>query len=104
MKHALATAAVLLAAALIPSSASAYLVKANIQCPKILEEDANPTFKLQNNWWVLGYISAMNRANATDNGEGVSSDEIYSMLLDYCVKHPDADIDEASQYLYDSMP
>jgi hypothetical protein len=103
MRFGLAVAGLLVAAALMPSPAAAYLVKANVQCPDVLKEDANPTFRLQNNWWVLGYISALNFANDTQSGEGVSSEDVYYMLLDFCEQHPEADIDEAGQYLYNIL-
>lgn len=101
MKLASLLAAGLIAATAAP--AAAYLVKGNVECPKVIEEDANATYRLQNNWWVLGYVSAMNRANDTSRGEGVDSDTIYSMLLDYCLANPDKDIDDASYDIYSNL-
>ena len=102
MKPGLVLAALLIGA-LLPSSASAYLVKANAKCPDVLKEDANATFRAQNHWWVLGYISALNFANNTRVGEGVDNDRVYSMMLDFCSQHPEGDLDDAGQYLYNAL-
>jgi hypothetical protein len=103
MKTGLAVVGLLAAWALTAPSASAYLVKGNVDCPDVLKEDANATYRLQNNWWVLGYVSALNYANDTSRGQGVDSDAIYGMLLEYCAGHPADDIDDASQHIYNTL-
>ena len=91
------------AACLLAMPASAYTVKANIDCPDVLKEDANPTFSAQNHWWVLGYITARNFEADADVGKGVDNDTIYQMLIEYCTNNPNDDIDDASIFIYESL-
>jgi hypothetical protein len=92
-----------LAIALTPVGAQAYTVKGSIECPEMMEEDANETFALANKFWLLGYLTGRNFENDTDVGRGMESDTIYSIALDFCRNNPSKDIDDAGIRVYDIL-
>lgn len=92
-----------LAIALTPVGAQAYTVIGGIQCPKMIEEDANESYKLANEFWLLGYLSGRNFENDIDVGKGFDSSTIYVMALDFCRNNPSKDIDDAAIRVYDIL-
>jgi hypothetical protein len=91
-----------LAALTLPVHAE-YTVKGSVECPGIVEEDANEHFRQYNRWWVLGYITGRNYAAEKDVGKGMDNDKIYEIALDFCKNNPNNDWDDASRHVYDLL-
>jgi len=91
------------AAGLLAAPAQAYTVKANVECTAVLKEDANATYRMANQWWVLGYLTARNYEADLDAGKGIDDEVIYQMLLEYCGANPGNDIDDASQAIFEAL-
>ncbi|MBT3930312.1 MAG: hypothetical protein HOK98_00445 [Rhodospirillaceae bacterium] len=86
--------------AFTPIDAHAYTVLGNVECPDVVKEDGNESFRLANQFWVLGYISARNYEDDTQVGSGVEDEVIYGMMLAYCKKNPSSDMDDAAIRVY----
>ncbi len=82
-------------------AAAEYLVKGSVPCPKLIEEDSNEKFRLANEWWILGYITARNFHTSGNKGDNLKGEVFYSYALNYCHNNPDRDLDDASIELYD---
>lgn len=85
---------------LAPTDAHAYTVKGSVECPGVIKEDANESFRLANQFWLLGYITARNYNDDEEVGSGVDDDVIYGMMLAYCKKNSSSDIDDAAVRIY----
>lgn len=97
--------AICLAAVLaVPGAASAYTAKGIVECPKLLEEDANPEFRQMNKFWLLGYITARNYEADADAGAETDNEALYLLALDYCRANPEGDLDDAAIEVYDTLP
>lgn len=93
----------LAAAVLLAGPAQAYTVKANVECTAVLKEDANATYRMANQWWVLGYLTARNYDADLNAGKGIDDEVIYQMLLDYCGQNRENDIDDAAQAIFEAL-
>ena len=91
-----------LVALTLPAHAE-YTVKGSVECPGIVEEDANEHFRQYNRWWVLGYFTGRNYAADKDVGKGMDNDKIYEIALDFCKNNPNNDWDDASRHVYELL-
>jgi hypothetical protein len=66
----------LAAAGILAGQAQAYTVKANVECTAVLQEDANATYRMANQWWVLGYLTARNYESDLNAGKGIDDEVI----------------------------
>ena len=90
-------------AALTAAPAAAYTAISAVECPDILREDADPTYREMNKWWLMGYITGRNYAADGVVGRGVDNGSIYNMALEYCRENPGSDWDDAAVYIYDAL-
>jgi hypothetical protein len=77
-----------------------YTIKGSVECPDIIREDSNEDFRLANQWWLLGYITARNYEDDADIGLNTEDDKIYALGLDYCRRNPGSDWDDAAIQTY----
>jgi len=87
----------------ISSPAAAYIIKGNVQCSDIVEEDAHEYYREYNKWWLMGYVTARNYAASQNVGITLESDVIYTMALDYCKTHPSNSWNDAAIDIYDIL-
>ncbi len=73
--------ALILIALALPSTAGAYTIKGSVECPDIVREDSNENYRLANEWWLLGYITARNYEDDADVGLNIEDDKIYELGL-----------------------
>jgi hypothetical protein len=95
------------AAALIALSAampaSAYTVKSTVECPDIIREDSDGTYREMNKWWLMGYFTGRNFAADAEAGKAIEDENIYQMALDFCRANPSGDWDDAAIHVYDRL-
>ena len=95
-------------AALCQPALADYTVKGSVECPAIVEEDANEHYREYNKWWMLGYITGRNFALAQvgldgEGGKDIEVDVIYAEALAFCKANPDSDWDDAALDLYERL-
>jgi hypothetical protein len=88
---------------LAPTDAHAYTVKGNVDCPDVIKEDADESFLLANQFWLLGYVTARSYNDDEQVGSGVDDDVIYGMVLAYCRKNSSSDMDDAAIRVYEIL-
>lgn len=66
-------------------------------------KDANESFRLANEFWLLGYITARNYDEDAEVASAVEDDVIYGMMLAYCKKNPSSDMDDAAIRVYEIL-
>ena len=96
-----AAAALIVLASVSPGLA--YTVLGHVECPGIVEEDANEHFREYNKWWLMGYFTARNYETESEVGRGADHDKLYAQALDYCRNNPKDDWDDAAIFLYEQM-
>jgi hypothetical protein len=96
-----AAAALIALAAVAP--ASAYTVKSSVECPDILREDSDETFREMNKWWLMGYFTGRNYVDDAEVGREIEDENIYQMALDYCRGNSGNDWDDAAIHIYDRL-
>tara|TARA_R100001129_G_C5188855_1_gene210140 strand:+ start:331 stop:663 length:333 start_codon:yes stop_codon:yes gene_type:complete len=86
-----------------PIETQAYTILGSVDCPDVVREDEDESFRLANQFWVLGYITARNFGADADVGTGVEDDVIYGMMLAFCKKNPNNDMDDAANRVYEIL-
>lgn len=86
-----------------PSPSAAYTAKGFVECPKLIEEDANPNYRQMNKFWLLGYITARNYENDASVGDSIDDESLYLLALEFCRRNPQADLDDAAIDIYDRL-
>lgn len=86
-----------------PSDAHAYTVRGNVECPDVITEDADESFRLANQFWILGYITARNYSDDAQVASGIEDDVICGMMLAYCRKNASSDMDDAAIRVYEIL-
>jgi hypothetical protein len=86
-----------------PTDAHAYTVRGNVECPDVVKEDADESFRLANQFWLLGYITARNYNDDAQVASGMEDDVIYGMMLAYCKKNSSSDMDDAAIRVYEIL-
>lgn len=86
-----------------PIDAQAYTILGSVECPDVVREDEDESFRLANQFWVLGYITARNFEVDVDVGSGVDDDVIYGMMLAFCKKNPSNDMNDAANRVYEIL-
>ena len=85
--------ALILVVLALPITANAYTVKGSVECPDIIREDGDEDFRLANQWWLLGYITARNYEDDADIGLNTEDDKIYE-------RNVGSDWDDAAMEVY----
>ena len=92
--------ALILVVLALPITANAYTVKGSVECPDIIREDGDEDFRLANQWWLLGYITARNYEDDADIGLNTEDDKIYELALNFCKRNVGSDWDDAAMEVY----